>query len=243
MFDLRPGEAARLILNRPEARNAIPADRWPALGEAARQAAEGGARLLIVAGNGSAFCAGADISDFAAMRRDSAACEQFRAGMREGLEALAMVPIPTIAAVQGPCFGAGVALAMACDLRVAAPAASFAITPAKFGISYPQEDVRRLVALVGPGQASRLLLTALPIGAEEALRVGLVDSLAPDLEAELERLASAILSGSRDSHETLKRGIRLAAAGTVRDDEQDRAFDRLLGSDALGQRLAALAKG
>jgi len=244
MFELRAmGAAARLTLTRPEARNAVPAGRWTELGAAARQAVAHGARLLVVAGAGSAFCAGADISDFAAMGADPAAREAFRLDMREGIEALASLPVPTVAAIQGPCFGAGVALAMACDVRVAGAQAMFAVTPAKFGIGYPQEDVRRLVSLVGPGQASRLLLTAQPVTADEALRIGLVEILAADLEAELERLAAAILAGSGDSHATLKRAVSLAAAGIASDAAQDQAFDALLGSETLHRRLAERGKG
>jgi enoyl-CoA hydratase/carnithine racemase len=243
MFDLHlDGAVARLVLNRPEARNAVPVGEWPRLGDAAEAALAGGARLLTVEGTGSAFCAGADISDFAAMTGNAAACADFRLAMRDGIERLAALPIPTIARVHGPCFGAGVALAMACDLRVAGPQASFAITPAKFGISYPQEDVARLVALVGPGQARRLLLTALPIDAAEAVRIGLAD-LVTDDEAETTRIEGAMLDGSPDSHAALKRGIALAAGGTATDAEQDRRFDALIGSEALAARLAALRGG
>jgi len=243
MFDLRvEGGIARLTLNRPEVRNAVPAGCWAELGAVAREAAAG-ARLLVVAGAGPAFCAGADIGDFAAMREDEAAREAFRRDMRSGIDALAAIPGPTIAAIHGPCFGAGVALAMACDMRVATPGARFAVTPAKFGISYPQEDVHRLLALAGPGQAARLLLTALPITAEEALRIGLVEILAADLEAAVEALAAAILAGSGDSHSVLKRGIALAGAGVAADPEQDRAFDALLGCDVLHRRLAARGRG
>ncbi|HEY0412471.1 MAG TPA: enoyl-CoA hydratase/isomerase family protein [Allosphingosinicella sp.] len=241
MFDLAlDGPVATLTLNRPEARNAVPAGAWRGLGEAAARAAASGARALVVRGAGSAFCAGADVADFAAMAGDEAACAAFRLGMREGMEALAALPIPVIAAIHGPCFGAGVALALACDVRLASPAASFAITPAKFGISYPQEDVHRLTALVGPGQASRLLLSALPVGAAEALRIGLVEAVAEDPEAALAVLTAAVAAGSADSHATLKRAIRLAAAGVASDAGQDRAFDALIASPALGARLRAL---
>jgi enoyl-CoA hydratase/carnithine racemase len=234
------GGIARLTLDRPDARNAIARGDWPRLADAAREAVAEHARLLVVVGAGPAFCAGADLTDFDALRGDSGACEAFRRAMREGIDALAGLPIPTIAAIAGPCFGAGVAIAMACDLRLAGPDASFAITPAKLGLSYPQEDVARLVALVGPGQASRLLLTALPVGAGEALRIGLADLLAEDVESELERLGEAILAGSGESHATLKRAIALAAAGAARDEAQDRAFDALAGSEAFHRRLAAL---
>ena len=125
---------------------------------------------------------------------------------------------------------------MACDLRLAAASARFAITPAKFGISFPQQDVHRLVELVGPGQAARLLFTGLGIEAEEAVRIGLAD-LGPGEEAE--GLIAAILANAAESLATLKRAIRLAAAGKRSDPEQDARFDALFGGGALARRLEA----
>jgi enoyl-CoA hydratase/carnithine racemase len=132
-----------------------------------------------------------------------------------------------------------VALAMACDIRVAGGGARFAITPAKFGISYPQEDVARLVALVGPGQASRLLLGAGTIDFEEAARIGLVDLVAAEIGPTLEELAGSIVANSGESIAVLKRGIR-RAEGETRDDAQDRSFDALFGSAGFRDRLTAL---
>ena len=227
---------ARLTLDRPAARNAIPAACWAELREAVASAAE--ARLLIVAGAGGVFCAGADLSDFAAMRSDEAARIRFREDMRGALAALASLPIPTIAEISGPCYGAGVALAMACDLRVASASAVFAITPAKIGLSYPQEDVHRLVGLVGPGQAARLLYTGASIDVAEALRIGLVEFAGDDVEA----LAATILSNESESLAALKRAIALAAAGVRSDAAQDRGFDALIGGEALAVRLEAMRR-
>jgi enoyl-CoA hydratase/carnithine racemase len=230
-------DITRLTLSRPEARNAIPASGWDALEGALGEAEGSGARVLIVRGAGTAFCAGADLGDFPPMRDEEAARADFRTAMRSALERLAGLAIPTIAAIDGACFGAGVALAMACDIRVAGVGASFAITPAKFGISYPQEDVARLVALVGPGQASRLLLSAGSIDAAEAARIGLVELLGDSAHEEAETLARAIAAGSATSHKVLKRGVALAAAGIARDERQDRDFDELLGSNEFTERL------
>jgi enoyl-CoA hydratase/carnithine racemase len=160
--------------------------------------------------------------------------------MRAGLDALAGLPIATIAAIEGPCYGAGVALAMACDIRVAGEGARFAITPAKFGISYPQQDVARLIALVGPGQASRLLIGAGTIDSAEAFRIGLVELWTEDVGRAVEALAEAILANSAESIAILKRAIRLAGEGAVRDDGQDRGFDALFGSSDFRARLEAL---
>ena len=241
MFELSlDGATARLHLNRPKALNAIACEGWPQLAEAADGAVESGARVLIVGGTpGGAFCAGADISEFDSFRTDAEARSTFRRVMREGLDRLADLPIPTIALVEGACFGAGVALAMACDIRVAGPKARFAVTPAKLGIAYPQEDVQRLVALVGPGQASRLLFGAGSIDAAEAARIGLIELSAEDAQGTAGELAGAIAGNDAGSLTTLKRAIRLAGRGVGQDDEQDRVFDALLGSEELAERLAA----
>ncbi len=241
MFDLtQDGPVAHLRLNRPEARNAIPARDWALLAHRCGEAARSGAHLLILSGTSEAFCAGADLEDFPALAADSRSVTAFRLVMRTALDALRDLPVATIAVVDGPCYGAGVALAIACDLRVAGEAARFAITPAKFGISYPQEDVARLVALVGPGQASRLLLGAGSIDSAEAARIGLVELVAADVGAAVEELAGAICANSGESVAVLKRAIRLAGAGIGRDEEQDRRFDAMFGSADLRERLAAL---
>jgi enoyl-CoA hydratase/carnithine racemase len=241
MFDLTlDGAVARLRLDRPEARNAIPATGWAELASRSEDAAARGARLLVLAGTREAFCAGADLADFPALADDPAAATAFRIAMRDGLDRLRELPIATVAAIEGPCYGAGVALALACDLRVAWEGACFAITPAKFGISFPQEDIARLVALIGPGQASRLLLAAGSIDAVEAARIGLVEIAAADIAAAVGALADAVLANSADSIAALKRGIRLAAEGAGRDEEQDRRFDALFGSAGFRERLTAL---
>ena len=239
MFDLTlDGPVARLRLDRPEARNAIPASGWADLAQRCAEAAASAARVLVVAGSREAFCAGADLADFPAFATDPRSATAFRLVMRKGLDALRDLPLATIAAVEGPCYGAGVALAMACDIRAAGPDARFAITPAKFGISYPQEDVARLVALVGPGQASRLLLGAGSIDSAEAARIGLVELVGDEVDA----LAEAICANSAESVAVLKRAIRLAAAGASRDEEQDRRFDAMFGSSDFRERLAALRR-
>ena len=241
MFDLTlDGPVARLRLDRPQARNAIPADGWDELARKCGEAAAAGARLLVLFGTKEAFCAGADLADFPAFAADPGNATDFRLAMRRGLDSVRDLPIATVALVEGPCYGAGVALAMACDLRIVGPGARFAITPAKFGISYPQEDVARLVALVGPGQASRLLLGAGSVDAGEAARIGLVELVAEDSGAAVNALAAAICANSAESIAVLKRAVRLAAGGVARDEEQDRRFDAMFGSAELGERLAAL---
>jgi enoyl-CoA hydratase len=235
----RGGPVARLRLNRPAARNALAVRDWEGLADTVREI--GDARVLVVSGAEGAFSAGADLAEFETFRGDPVACTGFRTAMRNGLDAVAALPIATVAWIDGPCFGAGVALAMACDIRIASSKACFAITPAKMGIGYPQEDVARLVRLVGPGWAARLLLTGDAIDAATALRIGLVEEVVePDgFEAVLTALAAA----APESIAMLKRGILLAEAGALHDDEQDRRFDALLGSDAFAERLSRRRTG
>ncbi|HEV2078753.1 MAG TPA: enoyl-CoA hydratase/isomerase family protein [Allosphingosinicella sp.] len=242
MFDLSvEGSVARLVLSRAEVRNAIPLDGWSELAATAERAVAEGARGLIVSGiPGGAFCAGADISDFGKFQEDSEARTVFRLAMRGGLDRLREIPVPTVALVEGACYGAGVALAMACDIRIAGGGAQFAITPAKLGISYPQEDVHRLVSLVGPGQAARLLFSAATIDGAEAARIALAELFMESGAAEAAAaLAEAIAANDPESLRTLKRGVGLGEAGIRQDEGQDLAFDDLLGSEALARGLEA----
>lgn len=235
MIDLHfDGPVARLTLNRVEARNALAVRHWQALAGALPQVAASGAQLLVVSGAGGAFSAGADLSEFETFHDDPAARASFRQAMRAAMDGLAALPVATIAWIDGPCFGAGVALAMACDLRLASPVARFAITPAKMGIGYPQEDVARLVALVGPGWAPRLLFTGSAIDAATAERIGLVESVADSADA----LIAEIAACDPGSIAMLKRGIGLARGGLASDAAQDLRFDEMLGSDILRDRLS-----
>jgi enoyl-CoA hydratase/carnithine racemase len=224
---------ARLILDRPAARNAIPIAGWDELAGAVDEAVERGARLLVLSGADGSFCAGADLGEFPETEPG-----RLRLAMRRGLGRLETAAIPTIAAISGSCYGAGVALALACDIRLAGAEARFAITPAKMGISFPQEDVHALIAAIGPGQAARVLYTGAAIDSAEALRIGLVDA---DL-ASLHDMIEAIRGNDPASLETLKRGIALARSGVRSDPAQDRIFDALLGSEELGCRLARRRK-
>jgi enoyl-CoA hydratase/carnithine racemase len=231
---------ARLSLERPEARNAIPAAGWAELAGRIADAAHARPRLLVLSGAGHAFCAGADLGDFAAMQADEASRTRFRQSIRSALDGLRSLDFPTVAWIDGACYGAGVALAIACDLRVAGRAARFAVTPAKVGLSYPQEDVHRLVELVGPGQAARLLFTAGAIDGAEAAAIGLVEIFDP--EEGIDGVAAAILANADESLVALKRGIRLAADGVRSDADQDRRFDDLVGGEELARRLDALRR-
>lgn len=177
MFRLElEGPVARVVLDRGEKRNAIRIGEWSALEKTVSEAAASDARLVIItSADPESFCAGADLSEMPGLIDDVKKRHIFRGAMTSALARIRAVNKPTLAVVEGGCFGAGVSLAMACDMRIAGPKSIYAITPARFGISYPQPDLMRLAELVGPGQAARLLYTAAFIDAEEAHRIGLVE--------------------------------------------------------------------
>lgn len=200
------GPVARLSLDRPSSRNAIPISGWSALTAAVADMASSGARVLILRSMApNIFCSGADIGDLGALEADPAMRARFRTEMAAAFDAIAALPIATIAAIDGGCYGAGVALALACDIRIAGAKASFGITPAKVGIVYPAGDVARLKALVGPGQAARLLHSGMTIDADQALVIGLVEERAESADQAAQALAETIAANSRTSVAGLKR--------------------------------------
>ncbi|MER7802295.1 enoyl-CoA hydratase/isomerase family protein [Streptomyces parvulus] len=166
-----------VVIHHPAKRNAMTAEMWRALPPLLDGlAADPAVRALVLTGEGSTFCAGADISTL----RESPERAQRLAVLAE--EALAAFPKPTLAAVRGHCVGGGTQLAAACDLRFAEESALFGVTPAKLGVVYPASATRRLVALTGPAPAKYLLFSGELIDAARALRTGLADEVLPDGE-------------------------------------------------------------
>jgi enoyl-CoA hydratase/carnithine racemase len=178
-IDLNP-PFAHLILNRPERHNALDRAMWaaiPPLLDRAEHDPE--IKLLLLSGADSrAFAAGADISEFSQIMEKGQA-DAFLDIMLTTTRRLSGFSKPTIAVIQGGCFGGGCSLALCCDLRFADETARFGVTPGRLGITYPLEDTRRLVDAVGLGAARDLLMTARIVDASEALRIGLIDRLWP----------------------------------------------------------------
>lgn len=158
----RLGRVLLCRIDRPDRRNAVDAEHLEAL--AGVFADVGDARVLVLAGAGSAFCAGADLGHV----EDAEAA----ALVRRTLDALSRLPICTVAAVHGPAMGAGTQLALACDLRVVGPAARFGIPSARLGLMVDHWTIEKLAQLAGHGYARSMLLAADTIDADAALRTG-----------------------------------------------------------------------
>ena len=184
----REGTVATILLNRPSKRNAMSYSMWAGLEVAAAQLGiDAAIRVVVLRGVGDHFCAGADINELSVMRSDG---ELTFAEVNLAAEnALARLPKPTIAFISGDCIGGGCALAIDCDLRIATTDARFGITPAKLGIVYPAASLERATHLLGPAVTKRLLFTGDLIGAEQALRIGLIDEVVDVADAE-DRLAT-----------------------------------------------------
>lgn len=211
------GAVAQLLIDRSDKRNAFNMAMWEAMPGLLEQATDTqGVRLLVVraAEPGGAFCAGADIRELLANKDDAVWRAANQAAINTVQFELARLALPTLAFIEGDCIGGGCGIALACDLRVATPAARFGITPAKLGLVYPLHDVKLLTDLVGPGQAKRILYTGGLLNTEEALRIGLVEQIADDPGAMIEALCSASPHSVREA----KRFVRRVLDGQTHDD-------------------------
>lgn len=213
---------ARLQIDRPDKRNAMDQAMWeafPVLVDAAM--CDPQVRLLVVGSARSGpFCAGADIGEFARRSSDPVWRERNQAAIRATQITLARAPKPTIAMIDGDAVGGGCGIALACDVRIASPRARMGITPAKLGLVYPLHDTRLLIDLVGPAQAKRLLFSAMLIDAAEALRIGLVQQLADDLDDAVMTLAGQMLAMSPASQLASKAIVQRIIEGAHDDDSQ-----------------------
>ena len=192
------GSIAWLVLNRPERRNALNAAMWaaiPVLMKSLDDTAD--VRVIVIRGAGAgAFAAGADISEFGEARSDAAAARAYEQLNGAAFAAIRRARRPVIAMIQGFCLGGGLALALACDLRVADNSAVFALPPARLGLAYPLDGLNDLVATVGLSVAKDMLFTARRIKAPEALSLGLVNRLFADIEADTRCLCADIAEGA-----------------------------------------------
>lgn len=163
----RDGAVAVLKLQRNERRNALNLDMCRAIHAGVDEAIADGARAIVVTGEGTAFCSGADL--------DGVYGGEFLDALYGMLHHLVTVPVPLIAAVNGPAIGAGTQLAMACDLRVADSSARFGVPTARNGMAVDAWTIRTLEKLAGAGPARRVMLGAEILDQEQALACGLAD--------------------------------------------------------------------
>lgn len=238
----RDGHVARLVLDRPEKLNSFTAEMWGELRRLGREllADPGDIRALVVTGAGRAFSSGIDTSMFSGplgqvgqseeglvegtggngaggpQHPDPVAAAVLRT--QEAYNWLEEAPFATIAAVRGYALGAGLQLALACDIRVVARGTSLGLLELRYGIMPDLGGTQRLPELVGRGKAKELIFTAERIDAEEAHRIGLAERIVDDadLDAEAAALAERIAAQPPLAVRGSKRAVHAAATAADR---------------------------
>lgn len=234
MIDVtRDGYVATLWLARGASRNALSTGHWRDLAATVAGLAASDARAVLIASREPGiFSAGADIAEFPDLQHIPARATAFREALSAAIEGVAALPMPVIAVVNGGCFGAAVALILACDIVVAGDDARFAIPPARLGILYPPADVGRLIAAVGKGHAARLLFTGDTIAADEAHSIGLIHHRVPAALPLARILAARIAGNAPQAVRGLKRILNAEPGGDAR-------FDAAFAGPELREGLAA----
>jgi methylglutaconyl-CoA hydratase len=205
---------ARVTLDRPDVRNAFDDALIASLKKSFSEIEKDrSVRVVVLAGNGTAFCAGADLNWMRRMAKygheENLADARALADM---LAALDRLPQPTIARVHGPAFAGGTGLVAACDIAVGTPEAKFCFSEAKLGLS-PATISPYVMRAIGERAARRYFLTAEVFGAEEALRIGMLSLLvlSDDLDKEIEALLKHLLAGGPQAHASIKELVRAVA--------------------------------
>ncbi|MFN3230723.1 MAG: enoyl-CoA hydratase [Alphaproteobacteria bacterium] len=185
-----------LIFNRPDKHNAMSLEMTQAAHAVIEDFASNDAeRVLIVTGSGGkAFISGADISEFDSNRGNADDAARYSDMTNRMFFSLRDVEKPTIAMIDGICFGGGVALATCCDLRFCSEASRFSVPAARLGVGYSPDYVKFLQDIVGPARTKEILFTARRYGAQEAFEMGLVNRVFGDndLRPEVRAIAETI---------------------------------------------------
>lgn len=218
------GGIARLVIDQPAKMNAMNLAMWSSVPELmARAEADPAVRAIVLTGEGErAFCAGADISQFGENRTGDEAVAAYDTAVAAGNRAIATAQKPTVAVIRGICFGGGLGLAMACDLRFCNAGSRFRLPAARLGLGYGLGGIRLLVQKLGFPAAADVVLSARIVDATEAQRIGIVNRMwaAPEFEAEM---AGYLRQLSVNAPLTLKAMKRALTELARAEQEQDQA--------------------
>ncbi len=245
------GRWLRLVIDRPQGGNSFTLGMWRRLAELVAEAQRRKTPVLILeSAHPRIFASGVDLDELARMLDDADLRRRHWRAMTAATAALAAAPFVTIAALAGSAAGAGLSIALACDLRLAASSARFVLPPARLGVIYPRADLRRLLRIVGEAAARELLLTAAPRDADWARAHGLVQAVHPDrgaLQRAAEEMAGTIAGLSTRSLTALKATLdQLAGAaappGPPEAEEEER-FVKVFDDPEVRARIAAVRGG
>ncbi len=204
-----------LTIDNPERKNAINAAMWRAIPEAMHWLATWGeARVIVLTGGGRRdFSAGADISEFPTVRKDTATAKVYESENSAAFAAIRNSRVPVIAAIRGICYGGGFGLAAAADLRIAAEDAAFAVPAARLGLAYPADAVQDFFHGLGPQISRKMLFTGLALGATELSTAGFLMEVTASaaLDAAALSLAETIAANAPISVQASKLALRAVA--------------------------------
>jgi enoyl-CoA hydratase/carnithine racemase len=236
-----PAEAvARLTLSNPERRNALDHDVLEALAEALPELDRGiEVRCVIVTGAGATFSAGYDIAEIADETFEREAEALVAHPYHGGMEAISAHPAPVLAAINGPCLGGGLELAVRCDLRIAAEGATLGMPPARLGLIYGHTGLARFIDAIGVARTKELFLTGRNVAARRAESIGLVNEVVPDpeLESAAIELAAEVAANAPLAARGNKRAIDTLAAFPRLSPDQERELVELRRSSFASEDL------
>ncbi len=221
------GALATLILNRPRQRNALNRAMWAAIPDVVgRVAGQVEVRVLIVRGAGGHFASGADIAEFPDVFASRQNAIEYTQTLERATDALASLDRPVIAAIEGYCIGGGLAVALACDLRICSDTARLGVPPAKLGVMYSLSDTRRLMRAVGSAVAKDMIFTADLMTANRALTTGLVTEThtAAEFETTVSAKADKIAGLSAWTMRQTKAVVALVEQGVTADTDETRGW-------------------
>lgn len=207
------GSVRHLTLDRPERLNAVPADAWDQLTSAFADFERSPLRVLVIRGAGGNFCAGADLGDEIKGIRSPAQSAATMRVVSAAAQALFSISKPTVAAVEGVAVGAGMNLALGCDIVLAAQGARFSEIFVRRGMTLDFGGSWILPRLVGLAQAKELALTGRMVEAEEAAAMGMIARVADDIDGAVTEIIQSLLGGAPLAQHFAKRA--LAASGNL----------------------------
>jgi len=216
----RDGGVATITLNRPESMNSLDTEAKQVLLGSLREAADDpGVRAVVLTGKGRGFCVGQDLKEHVELirRDDPAPLSTVAEHYNPTVLAIAGMPKPVIAAVNGMAAGAGASLAFAADFRIAGASARFLMAFAKIGLSVDSGATWTLPRLIGYAKAVELMLLAQPVDAARALELGMVNELVPDekLQSRAGGLAAELAAGPTLAYAAIKAALAYSASNDL----------------------------
>lgn len=234
---------AIVTLNRPNQRNAVSYAMWCELAERFRGFdSDADVRAILLTGAGADFSAGADISEFDAVRGGAEESARYEIAVDAAGDAIYDVSKPTIAVLRGYCLGGAAHLAMSCDFRIAEESAVFGIPAARLSIVYGVSATRKLFSLVGVTEAKRILYSANRFTAAQALGNGFIDELADDATAAASERANAMVANAPLTIKGAKFILNGCARGDLDRTEAERLIDQASSSEDYAEGRKAFAE-